>query len=151
MTKKEEERYYCGWIEAKDSKKGRVLISGLGTLGVGSMWFEMTERHRDYPDFEEAPEVDAPPVGEPFGWRDVRVITDGDEQTPPWWKIWQQLSNPKRLHVDEDGRVHVICGNDEYSYDCGANSDFQAAVWEHGSTEIEALGKVVAAMAEVDK
>ena len=151
MTQKEEQKYYCGWIEAKDSKKERVFISGLGTLGVGSMWFEMTERHRDYPEFEEAPEVDAPPAGELFGWRDVRVITNGNEQATPWWKTWQQLPSPKRMHVDADGQVHVICGDDGYNYDCGANSDFQAAVWEHGSTEIEALDKVVVAMAEVRK
>ena len=84
MTQKEEQKYYCGWIEAKDSKKERVLVSGLGTLGVGSMWFEMTERHRDYPDFKEAPEVDAPPSGVAFGKipKEVRERRESNGQLP---------------------------------------------------------------------
>jgi hypothetical protein len=47
---------YNTWIEARDPR-GLVLIGGLGCMGVGQMWFVEDERHKDYPGYEEAPEL----------------------------------------------------------------------------------------------
>lgn len=40
---------------------GQVLVSGLGAMGVGQMWVEEEERHKDYPGYDEAPvQAEAP-------------------------------------------------------------------------------------------
>jgi len=52
---------YNIWVEAKNTKNNRVLIGGLGSMGVGMMWLPMSERHKELPDFDDAPEMDAPP------------------------------------------------------------------------------------------
>ncbi len=52
---------YNTWVEAKDTKSNKVLIGGLGGLGIGIMWFPMGKRHKKLPGFNEAPEKDAPP------------------------------------------------------------------------------------------
>jgi len=45
------------WIVARDRKKGKVLLGGLGAMGVGQMWAIREENcyHND-PGFEDAPE-----------------------------------------------------------------------------------------------
>lgn len=45
------------WVEEKDTKNNRVLLGGLGALGVGTMWFKMEEYHKNYINYDEAPEV----------------------------------------------------------------------------------------------
>ncbi len=50
---------YNTWIVAKDSTWGRVLIGGLGALGVGEMWVEEREEHKEYPGYAEAPKKDS--------------------------------------------------------------------------------------------
>lgn len=46
------------WIEARDPKRGVVLLGGLGALGCGEMWAEEEPRHRDYPGYEDAKRMD---------------------------------------------------------------------------------------------
>ena len=48
---------YHTWCVAKDSTKKKVLLGGLGGCGVGEMWFDMEDRHTEYPGFNEAPEI----------------------------------------------------------------------------------------------
>jgi hypothetical protein len=54
------------WVEARDRTKKRVLLGGLGGMGVGKMWFDETEDHRDYTGYDDAPEQEAPPHGQPW-------------------------------------------------------------------------------------
>lgn len=44
------------WIEARDRKQKLVLVGGLGSFGVGTMWVEEEERHKRYAGYEDAPE-----------------------------------------------------------------------------------------------
>jgi hypothetical protein len=48
---------YGTWIAAKDTANGYVLLSGLGGMGVGSMWSRITDGHVDYPGWVDAPDV----------------------------------------------------------------------------------------------
>ena len=50
---------YSSFVQARDTKNGRILIGGLGGMGVGEMWFEETESHRAYPGYAEAKDVDS--------------------------------------------------------------------------------------------
>ena len=52
-------RDYSTWVVAKDTANRRVLIGGLGAIGVGEMWFDMTEEVIGRTGFEEAPEQDS--------------------------------------------------------------------------------------------
>ena len=42
------------FVVARDIKRGRILLGGLGVLGVGQMWFDETDRHKDYQGYNEA-------------------------------------------------------------------------------------------------
>jgi len=48
---------YNQWVEGRDRSKGKVLIGGLGSMGVGRMWFDVREDHRQLPNFDDAPEI----------------------------------------------------------------------------------------------
>ena len=48
---------YNTFIIARDDEARMVLIGGLGGAGVGQMWFGLEDRHKDYPGFEDAPQV----------------------------------------------------------------------------------------------
>lgn len=48
---------YNTWIVARDRDRGYVLVGGLGCMGVGQMWFKETERDKNRPGYDEAPEV----------------------------------------------------------------------------------------------
>lgn len=52
---------YGHYVVAKDTAKKCVLLGGLGSMGVGRMWFDMTEdkRYQDYPGWDEAEEKDS--------------------------------------------------------------------------------------------
>ena len=52
---------YNTWVEAKDTKSNQVLIGGLGSFGVGTWWFPMSDRDKRRSGFDVAPEVSAPP------------------------------------------------------------------------------------------
>lgn len=45
-------------ILAKCPATGRLLLGGLGVLGVGRMWIEDTQNYRDRPDYAAAPVYD---------------------------------------------------------------------------------------------
>ena len=64
------------WICAVDEENGYVLVSGLGGMGVGTMWFGMTEADRNRTGFDDAPRV-VTVAEEVLGWPD-RVIISGD-------------------------------------------------------------------------
>lgn len=49
---------YHTFIVAKDTKNRRLLIGGLGCLGVGEMWSEAWDEDKNKPGFDEAPEMD---------------------------------------------------------------------------------------------
>lgn len=50
---------YRSYVEARDPKRGVILLGGLGGMGVGSMWFkEDTEDYKKYPGYAEAKIVD---------------------------------------------------------------------------------------------
>ena len=53
---------YTSFIVKKDTKNQRVLLGGLGGMGVGQMPVPMEENHKNYPGWEEAEdgEVDKP-------------------------------------------------------------------------------------------
>jgi len=50
---------YSELVEGRDRKRKRVLLAGLGGMGVGKMWFEEEPWHADLPGYEDAPEVDS--------------------------------------------------------------------------------------------
>lgn len=59
---------YQIFVVAKDSKKGRVLLGGLGAMGVGQMWMTMDHtRDSQRPGWDEAPEIDSPDEYQPPG------------------------------------------------------------------------------------
>lgn len=46
------------WVIAKDSTVRKVLVGGLGAMGVGRMWAESYDLHEENdPTFVDAPEV----------------------------------------------------------------------------------------------
>jgi len=47
---------YLRWVVARDRKRGRVLVGGLGGCGVGVMWVDEEPRHKGYPGYKGAPE-----------------------------------------------------------------------------------------------
>jgi len=52
-------RYSMGiFVIAKDTKNGEVLLGGLGGMGVGQMWFGITEYNQQYEGFDDAPDID---------------------------------------------------------------------------------------------
>jgi hypothetical protein len=53
-------------ILARDRVKRRVLISGIGCMGVGQVWQDEQPYHADYHGYDDAPEQIAPPAGQPF-------------------------------------------------------------------------------------
>jgi hypothetical protein len=55
---------YNVWIVKKDSPHNKVLLGGLGGMGVGQMWTDMLERYKSYPGFDEAPELKAEGEGD---------------------------------------------------------------------------------------
>ena len=42
------------FVVARDRKLGRILLGGLGALGVGEMWFDEEPKHTTYPGYAEA-------------------------------------------------------------------------------------------------
>lgn len=46
---------YIVYVLARDPANGRILLGGLGAFGVGQMWFDELERHRQYSGYEHAP------------------------------------------------------------------------------------------------
>ena len=62
---------YTVWIEAKDSARKRVLLGGLGGMGVGQMWAEEENCHKKYLGYNEAPQSDS--YGQ-FGTSESRAI-----------------------------------------------------------------------------
>ncbi len=52
---------YQIYVVAKDTKKNKVLLGGLGAMGVGEMWFNMdVGPDSQRPGWEEALEREAP-------------------------------------------------------------------------------------------
>lgn len=47
---------YNQWIIAKDTKSHRVKVGGLGSFGIGEMWIDERECHKEYPGYDDAPE-----------------------------------------------------------------------------------------------
>ena len=45
---------YTTYILARDVDGGRVLLGGLGSMGMGRMWVDERPEHRDYPGYSEA-------------------------------------------------------------------------------------------------
>lgn len=48
------------YVIARDRAKHRILIGGLGALGVGQMWFDEEARHATYAGYAEAAEENEP-------------------------------------------------------------------------------------------
>jgi len=51
---------YGIYVIAKCTSKKKVLLGGLGGMGMGSMWFDTASHHHQYPGWDKAPEQDAP-------------------------------------------------------------------------------------------
>jgi hypothetical protein len=49
---------YNVWVLGKCTKRNKILLGGLGGLGIGEMWFNMAEWHKNYSGFEDAPEIE---------------------------------------------------------------------------------------------
>lgn len=45
-------------VTAKDTKANQAWVGGFGVFGVGKMWWPIDNRVKEYPGFEEAPEVE---------------------------------------------------------------------------------------------
>jgi hypothetical protein len=50
---------YKTWVIGRDRKRGRVLVGGLGGLGIGEMWEPDDGLQRHDPTYETAPEMDS--------------------------------------------------------------------------------------------
>jgi hypothetical protein len=46
-------------VLAKDTKRGYVLLAGVGFAGVGTMWYPIEDHRKEYPGYDEAPEQDS--------------------------------------------------------------------------------------------
>ena len=57
---------YSTWIVARDPKKKRVCIGGLGCMSVGQMWCDEEPEHTRYAGYKKAPIIDAPDSPEPW-------------------------------------------------------------------------------------
>ena len=49
---------YLTFIVARDRAKKRVLVGGLGGMGVGEMWFNDDPHFAAKPGYENAPDAD---------------------------------------------------------------------------------------------
>lgn len=47
------------WVIAKDPTNHRVKLGGLGGMGVGRMWFDEADWHREDPTYADAPIEDS--------------------------------------------------------------------------------------------
>ncbi len=45
------------WVVGRDRTRKKVLLGGLGGIGVGQMWFDESPRHAEDSTFADAPEV----------------------------------------------------------------------------------------------
>lgn len=45
---------YQTYVVARQPSTGRILLGGLGAMGVGQMWFSEEPEHADYPGYAEA-------------------------------------------------------------------------------------------------
>ena len=78
--------------------------------------------------------IDEMPVAGPELDRLVHEkVLKGEGQIAPYstditeaWELWRRLPRPKRLHVDDQGVHHCMCGGG----DSGADGGFQPATWE---------------------
>jgi len=52
------------WIAARNYQARKVLIGGLGGLGVGYQWYDEQEVHAEMPGYLDAPESDSSAKGE---------------------------------------------------------------------------------------
>ena len=48
------------FVVARDRAREKVLLGGLGCMGVGQMWFDVTPDRETFDNFDDAPEEDAP-------------------------------------------------------------------------------------------
>lgn len=64
------------WVCAVDEVNGLTYLSGLGGMGVGSMWSTTQDYHRGYTGWDDAPRVETAFVAASlFGYR---AIVKGD-------------------------------------------------------------------------
>ncbi len=49
------------WVVARDRERKKVLIGGLGSAGVGQMWFSESPTHAETFGYADAPEARAEP------------------------------------------------------------------------------------------
>ena len=45
---------YRSFVVARNPSEKKILLGGLGGLGVGEMWFDEEPRHKSYPGYREA-------------------------------------------------------------------------------------------------
>lgn len=50
---------YQTYVVARDHVRNKVLIGGLGAMGVGRMWFPERSEHAQLPGYSDAPEADS--------------------------------------------------------------------------------------------
>lgn len=50
---------YSTWVVARDRTRGRVMLGGLGGMGVGQMWSVASDRHESLPGWDDAPDRDS--------------------------------------------------------------------------------------------
>lgn len=48
-------RDYNTFVTARDPERKMVCLGGLGSMGVGTMWFEERPEHHNYPGYDDAP------------------------------------------------------------------------------------------------
>lgn len=49
---------YQSFVVAKDLKNKKILLGGLGGMGIGEMWFDMSEKDEARIGYQEAPVVE---------------------------------------------------------------------------------------------
>ena len=46
------------YVIARDKLLHKILLGGLGAMGVGQLWFDEEDRHKEYPGYKEAIELE---------------------------------------------------------------------------------------------
>jgi hypothetical protein len=46
---------YGSYVIARDPERGRILIGGLGSMGMGEMWMTESDGDKSRPGYDEAP------------------------------------------------------------------------------------------------
>ena len=102
---------YNIWVVAKDTKRKKVLLGGLGGMGIGQMWLEMEDRHKQgLSRFQRS-------SGNGLGKRPPGRMLDASERKKKTMKISAVIAKLKEIK-SYMGDVDVVVDTEAGTFPC---------------------------------